>query len=165
MPSAAPAAGGTASSSGAGPTTQVAPSQTIAASPAGRQNSGAAPAGPAAYAWLQEVTATTHIDDGTTRTDPVNPAQFAAPETAQALAAQLGLKSFGTNLAGFSSYSSDMQMLNASGDPAEAALNAGLVADTFARYGSGPGSYGRFLIDRDLAMLRGETIPDPWASR
>jgi hypothetical protein len=141
-------------------------SQSAAASPAPRQDSVTRPAAATpAYAWRQDVIALTEMQDGSTRTDPVNLRQFATAETAEALADRLGLKSFGLNLTGFSRYSADVQMLNASGNPLEAGMNAGLVADTFARYGSGPGTYGQYLIDRDIAMLRGETIADPYSIR
>jgi hypothetical protein len=147
------------------PVPAAAVSRILAAPAAVRQDSAAGLAALPVYAWREDVTALTDMDDGSIRTDAVNPKQFATDETAQALANQLGLKNFGLNLAGFTRYTADVQMLNTSGSALDPALNAGLVADTFARYGSGPGTYGQYLIDRDLAMLRGETIPDPYASR
>jgi hypothetical protein len=166
MPSAQQGGSGAPGASTNGSVPAAAASQTDAAFTVPRQNSVASPVSAAPlYAWREDVTAVTTMDDGSTRVDPVNPRQFATAETAQALANQLGLKSYGLNLAGFSSYTADVQMLNPSGNPQEAGLNAGLVADTFARYGSGAGTLGQYMIDRDLAMLRGETIPDPYANR
>lgn len=108
------------------------------------------------YAWEKGVKAITIFSDGRIEENDVNALQFATPETAAKVAAILGLKVTPINLDGFfSKWTRDMLLLTFDGNPNSAGLNAGLVADLFKRYGSAPGSYGRYLVDRDIASIRG----------
>lgn len=103
--------------------------------------------------WFENPQVTTELSDGSTIIQDMNYKQFATPETAAYLAKELGLIVFTLALAGNSKHNVPMLMLNLTGDSQSAALNAGLVADTAMRYGISPGSYGRYLIERDILMI------------
>ena len=109
------------------------------------------------YSWIKNVTQLIRLENGDTiRQVLADSWQFATPQTARLIAEQLGLRVFTDNPAGVNSH--DFQMVNFDGNPYSAALNAGLLAHLLVQYGSGPGTYGQYLVERDLAMING----DPW---
>ncbi len=97
---------------------------------------------------------------------PTNPYQFATPQAAQTLAQRYGGTAIGDQLAGpGNGWSSPQQLIGING--MQGALNAGLVANTLGKYGSDPGSYGEFEIQRDIAQNSGQAFNDnynAWAT-
>src|SRR6266550_791673 len=89
--------------------------------------------------------------DGTMGVWPINPNQFATGTTAAEIAKQIGGTAGGTQLTpGLGGFT----YVDANGKPMDqtnvtaggATMNAGLVAQNFGKYGSGPGSYGQYEI-------------------
>ena len=76
---------------------------------------------------------------------PVNVTEFAAPATAQQIAAKLGGTVATTTLSGYSA-----GQLNISVPGSPNMVNAGIAADLFARYGDQQGSQAWQIINRDL---------------
>lgn len=96
-------------------------------------------------------------EQGVTATDPItgyvsnyNPGQFATADAANRLGDQLGLP--------VSEQPWDYNTPSAPVRNLGGGLNAGLVNQELSRpeYGSGPGSYGQYLIDRDQRLLAGQ---------
>lgn len=114
--------------------------------------------------WLggTTISSPSNTTPGATMTSPANPMQFGSTGTANDLQKMFGGTVKAENITGpGGSYSNDMNMLNYGGS----GLNAGLMADTVNKYGSTPGSYGKYLIDRDIAWSQGKQGPaDPWAN-
>ncbi len=115
------------------------------------------------YDWLKGVTSTSTNGTGTVQYDPFG-RQFATPDTAQGIAKQFGGNAFGFQPeAGFGQYSQPTQMVGfGNGNQ----INAGLAADALSKYGSGPGSYGEFLVNRDKNGIYSDySQNDPWANK
>jgi hypothetical protein len=80
-----------------------------------------------------------------------NTTQFATAATAAKYATLVGGKVEDVELTGAFSRSAPERMIAAGGHE----LNAGLVADLFAKYGDAPGSEAWQVIDRDLGKSHG----------
>lgn len=97
---------------------------------------------------------------------PTNPYQFATPEAAQRLAAMYGGQAFGDQLGGpGNGWSTPQQLIGING--MQGNLNPGLIANTLGKYGSDPGSYGQFEVQRDIAQNSGKPFVDnynTWAT-
>jgi hypothetical protein len=88
-----------------------------------------------------------------------NPTQFADQSTANYWAQKLGGTVQNQNLEFFNRSEPERTIAM----PGGGNLNAGLVADTAARYGSAPGSYGAFELYRDQNEASGTPYTDPYA--
>lgn len=84
----------------------------------------------------------------------MNSGQFATQGTANDAAGILGGKSVDMNLGGGFQNSAPQRQINVNGVPGDPStqhqLNAGLVADQFAKYGSQPGSLAWNTLNRDM---------------
>ncbi len=109
------------------------------------------------YGFLQGVTSG-YLDPLTGQQSyaPTNPSQFANPITAQAAASMYGLQPWQLQLGGPGmGFSQPMQMFGPG-------TNAGLAVGEMQNFGSAPGSYGNYLVGRDLTGSYG---PSPWDTK
>lgn len=113
--------------------------------------------------WQQGVTITSPDDHGGTITQNANPYQWASSGAANQVASQFGGRAFGANIdMPGGSYSSPQNMV---GFDNGRQINAGLAGDVLGKYGSGPGSYGTYLVDRDINPdYANAPTYDQWAS-
>lgn len=128
-------------------------------------NTGATPGGVSAAAavdpYQRGVTSSYANNSGQVQYTPTNPDQFATKDTASQIAGMYGATPYGLNLQGPGMrFSQDMQMIPGK----NGGVNAGLAQGALSRYGSKPGQYGRFLVDRDVYGNYGAG-QDPWASK
>lgn len=114
--------------------------------------------------WESNVTANSLGAGGTPTTFGMNATQFGSQEAQRWLGEHLGMQGYNADPGMMTTYSSPMRMLNQSGNPNSAGMNTGLAADIVSKYGYGPGTYGQYLLDRDKAMLNGQSIADPYAN-
>ncbi len=124
--------------------------------PGGGAGGGAAttPPKPFAFNYLSGVTSANPMGGS----NAVNPTQFATPGSAQDLAKQLGGQAYGLNLEGpGNGFSQAMQQIKF-GNGRE--INAGLAGDLYGKYGSAPGTYGNYLVNRDVTGDYGPSAYD-----
>ncbi len=109
---------------------------------------------PPAFNYLSGVTSANPLGG----TNAVNSTQFATPGSAQALASRLGGNAYGLQLQGPGyGFSQPMQQIRF-GNGQE--INAGLAGDLYSKYGSAPGTYGNYLVNRDVTGDYGPSAYD-----
>ena len=117
------------------------------------------PAAPASnpWSWFTNPTATAPGASGMMETFALNPMQFGTQDTANRLAGITGLQAYQQDPGMMTSYSNPMMMLNSTGNPMAAGMNAGLLANAANMYGtSGPGSQPfQNQLAQDLQLLNG----------
>lgn len=114
--------------------------------------------------YLSRVTNTAPNPDkpGEVITSPTNPYQFATPEAAKAIAAQLGGSVSQLQLGGpGNSFSTPQAQVNVPGSANP--LNAGLAAKNYGDYGAGPTDLGSYNIQRDLGNVPAGQTQAQWA--
>ncbi len=127
-------------------------------SPAPAVASAVSPASTPGAASLPSQPSSSMLDASITGTNPdgsvnvYNPVQFATASTAQAMAQLVGGQVQAENLSGpFTRTAPELDIVGAGANP----LNAGLVANLFAKYGEQSGSYAWQVIDSDLGRTQG----------